>query len=221
VHLDEFPRGFTAKYFIEPIILYAVLFFPALSAGLTAPAADMVQFSIARELARVLGYNIPALLLLWYLGHIRGKSLFSAGIRTADFQSLAIALPGLLGLGLFISVLALLSNGKAAPAFETPRGLLAWTVTAVSCLSTGYVEESYFRHYLLGGFEESGTNMALGIAVSTALFALCHFYEGLWGALNAVFAGLLLSLIYRRYGALHGIAWAHGLYNAFIYASGG
>jgi membrane protease YdiL (CAAX protease family) len=59
-----------------------------------------------------------------------------------------------------------------------------------------------------------------GILVSTALFSFCHTYEGPWGMINAVLAGLLLSLIYVHYGALHGLAWAHGLYNIFIYANG-
>ncbi|MDR1949246.1 MAG: CPBP family intramembrane metalloprotease [Spirochaetaceae bacterium] len=52
------------------------------------------------------------------------------------------------------------------------------------------------------------------------LFSLCHLYEGFWGVLNALFAGVLLALVFRRYRSLHGIAWAHGLYNAFIYAFG-
>jgi membrane protease YdiL (CAAX protease family) len=58
------------------------------------------------------------------------------------------------------------------------------------------------------------------ILVSTALFSLCHIYEGPWGVINAALAGLLLSLIYVHYGAIHGLAWAHGLYNIFIYATG-
>jgi hypothetical protein len=38
--------------------------------------------------------------------------------------------------------------------------------------------------------------------------------------LNAFLAGILLSLVYKKYRALHGIAWAHGIYNAFIYLNG-
>jgi membrane protease YdiL (CAAX protease family) len=66
----------------------------------------------------------------------------------------------------------------------------------------------------------SKADSVAGIFVSTAFFSLCHLYEGPWGVINAVLAGLLLSLVYIHYGALHGLAWAHGLYNIFIYASG-
>jgi membrane protease YdiL (CAAX protease family) len=189
------------------------------------------------------------LLLLWYLSYIKGKRLFPAKIRPGDFQSLVIALPGLLGIGLGLSVLSsVVSGSEAAGVAEVPDGLAAWIVTAVSCFSTGYLEETYFRHYFLGRFRKRkpgipppelgvsayrayqpmealssntpGTNPAAGVLASTAFFSLCHIYEGPWGVINAALAGLFLSLIYIHYGALHGLAWAHSLYNMFIYASG-
>jgi membrane protease YdiL (CAAX protease family) len=82
------------------------------------------------------------------------------------------------------------------------------------------LEETYFRYDLSTRFHEAGIPDIPGIGVSVLLFSLCHVYEGLWGTLNAAFAGSILFLVYRRYGALHGIAWAHGCYNALIYAMG-
>ena len=211
---------------------------------------------------RIFGYNIPSLLLLWYLFHIKGKKIFPTKVQSGDFQSLIIALPGLLGIGLGISVLSsIISLSETAVAgVKAPGEPAAWILMILSCLSTGYLEETYFRHYLLNRFrgQEPKTRTAgpenpdheaaeifspdarpktrglsavlsslyvkagpvPGILVSTALFSLCHIYEGLWGVINAVLAGLLLSLIYVHYGALHGLAWAHGLYNIFIYANG-
>jgi len=52
------------------------------------------------------------------------------------------------------------------------------------------------------------------------LFSLCHVYEGPWGILNAVLAGIILSLLFIRFRSLHGIAWAHGAYNIFVYTMG-
>jgi membrane protease YdiL (CAAX protease family) len=129
---------------------------------------------------------------------------------------------------------------------EAPGEPAAWILMILSCFSTGYLEETYFRRYLLDRFLQpkpgtlaaktlspetrglaavAGTLYAKtgpipGILVSTALFSLCHIYEGPWGVINAALAGSLLSLIYVHYGALHGLAWAHGLYNIFIYANG-
>jgi membrane protease YdiL (CAAX protease family) len=163
-----------------------------------------------------------------------------------------------LGISVLSSIVSLSETIVAV--VEAPREPAAWALMILSCFSTGYLEETYFRHYLLSRFrkqkpgirtagpenpdyeaaeaflpaprpEKRGlaavlgslyakTGPAPGILVSTALFSLCHIYEGPWGVINAVLAGLLLSLIYVHYGALHGLAWAHGLYNIFIYANG-
>jgi membrane protease YdiL (CAAX protease family) len=91
---------------------------------------------------------------------------------------------------------------------------------ALSCLSTGYLEESYFRYYLLGKLEDFGLSPLVSILMGVLLFSFCHLYEGPWGVLNAFLAGTLLSLIFVRFRSLHGIALAHGLYNIFVYAIG-
>jgi membrane protease YdiL (CAAX protease family) len=217
----------TVSPLLEPFIIYAVLFFPGFAIGgaFTGisgdPAAGMVQFTIIRELARIIGYNIPSFLLIWYLAYIKGKKPFPLKVQSGDFQSLAIALPGLLGIGLAISVTAPIFS-QAPPVFtiEAPRGAAAILVMILSCFSTGYLEETYFRHYLLTWFRDKGLHSVLGLGISVLLFSLCHVYEGLWGVLNAAMAGALLGMIYKRYGSLHGLAWAHGLYNAFIYMNG-
>jgi membrane protease YdiL (CAAX protease family) len=200
-------------------------------------------------------------LLLWYLFYIKGKRIFPIKVQSGDFQSLIIALPGLLGIGLGVSVLSSIISipETTITVVEAPGGTAAWILMIVSCFSTGYLEETYFRHYLLNRFRKqkpvpppgpenpdrenaeaftpdpgpeirnlpadadalyAKTGPVPGILVSTALFSLCHIYEGPWGVANAVLAGLLLSLIYVHYGAIHGLAWAHGLYNIFIYANG-
>jgi len=89
-----------------------------------------------------------------------------------------------------------------------------------SCVCTGYLEESYFRYYLLTRLENLFTKDAFRIAISTFFFSLCHMYEGPWGILNAVLAGVLLSVLFVRYRSLHGVAWAHGAYNIFVYVMG-
>ncbi|GHT81232.1 hypothetical protein FACS1894130_12930 [Spirochaetia bacterium] len=127
---------------LEPFIIYAVLFFPGLATGIpftgTNAAADMVPFTILRELTRIIGYNIPSFLLIWYLSYIKGNKPFSAKIQSGDFQSLAIALPGLLGIGLAISVTApIFSPVPPAITIEAPQGASAMLVMVLSCFSTG------------------------------------------------------------------------------------
>jgi membrane protease YdiL (CAAX protease family) len=206
---------------LEPFIVYAVLFLPGLSAG-GAEEAELIRFVISQELIRILGYTIPALLLIGHLLVLRGGTArLPKRPQTGDLLSLAIALPGLLGIGLCISIVSsLVSPDPPALTVEAPKGSLAVLVMFLSCFSTGYLEETYFRYYLSLRFKQAGIREILAIGTSVLLFSLCHVYEGLWGALNALMAGILLSLVYRRYRALHGLAWAHGLYNAFIYLSG-
>jgi hypothetical protein len=51
--------------FVEPLILYAVLFF-RIAAG-NPPPGEAVEFSVTVEIARILLYNLPSLALVWYL----------------------------------------------------------------------------------------------------------------------------------------------------------
>jgi membrane protease YdiL (CAAX protease family) len=204
---------------VEPFIVYAVLFLPGFFSA--AGSAEIIHFSISREIIRTLGYTLPSLLLIWYLLYHRDLSRQrELKPRTGDLLSLALALPGLLGIGLLISLISPLFSAPAALAVEAPKNPAAILVMCFSCLTTGYLEETYFRHYLYQRFRSGEVPGALGIGVSVLLFSLCHVYEGFWGTLNAALAGLMLALIYRKYRGLHGIAWAHGLYNAFIYLNG-
>jgi membrane protease YdiL (CAAX protease family) len=126
------------------------------------------------------------------------------------------------GLGALISLLGeLLSDPVIAPEIGVPRGPAAFGTMILSCLSTGYVEETYFRFYLFKRFDEAGAGPVKAALVSSLLFALCHVYEGGLGALNAFAAGLLLFYLFVRRRSLHGVAWAHGGYNIFVYVMAG
>ena len=214
---------------MEALILYFVLFFPRvtnLPFSAMIPLAETISFSILRELSRTLTYTIPSLALIWYL--ISDKKGFTAikteKPRMRDVYSFAAGLPGLILAGLGISLLVMLFQKYHGlvppPKVEAPVNVTGWIVMVFSCLGTGYLEESYFRYYLLKTLEKSLPNAVFRIILSTVLFSLCHMYEGPWGILNAVLAGILLSLLFIRFKSLHGIAWAHGAYNIFVYAMG-
>jgi membrane protease YdiL (CAAX protease family) len=197
-----------------------VLFLPAIPA---IPSPDIIIFSANRELTRVFFYNIPAFALIWYL-ILQKKSLREWGLGLpgrGDLFSLLFAFPGLLLIGLAVSLISPLFTGIASrPEIGAPANFTGWLVMFFSCISTGYLEESFFRFYLLTKLEKTGIKAGGLVFVSTLLFALCHVYEGPWGVLNAVLAGTLLALIFLHHRSLHGIALAHGFYNAFVYALG-
>jgi membrane protease YdiL (CAAX protease family) len=182
---------------------------------------SVTAFSSLRELSRILVYNLPALALIWHLllrGEAKNKERIPP-VSYRDLWSVLAALPALLLTALSVSLAASLFDaipGGAALQSPPPR-VSAWILTILSCLSTGYLEESFFRYYLYKKLTLFGLDAPRFILVSAVLFSLCHIYEGPWGTMNACFAGLLLALIFARFRALHGIALAHGLYNLLVY----
>lgn len=209
---------------MEALILYFVLFFPGIyGSPFPADQTQSISFSILRELSRTFSYTIPSLALLWYL--ISDKNGFSALKEEKpgrqDLFCLAIGFPGLIIIGLLISLLVFLVSGLPPPPIvEAPVNIPGTLIMILACIGTGYLEESYFRYYLLIKLENPLPNVIIRIALSTLLFSLCHIYEGPWGIINAVLAGILLSVLFIRFRSLHGIALAHGAYNIFVYFMG-
>ncbi|GHU54571.1 hypothetical protein FACS189442_0990 [Spirochaetia bacterium] len=197
---------------IEPLILYVILFLPG--AIKAAPPPEFAAFSTAGELRRILIFNIPSLALIWYLIRIIPR------FRRQDLYSALFALPALLLSGLCIALVSSRFEPGAGMTLEPPPDMTGWVVMILSCLSTGYLEESYFRFYLLGKLEAFGLSPLIAILIGVLLFSFCHIYEGPWGFLNALLAGIILSLVFIRFRVIHGIALAHGLYNIFVYTMG-
>jgi len=235
---------------MEALILYFVLFFPGVNAwsaiislapGVVggAEAIRTIPFSIIRELGRTITHSLPGIALLLYL--ISGKSsdkvsavppgdksfrLLKATIPAKrDIIPFVIGLPVLIIIGLFVSFLASLFarlyGGFSPPLLiEGPYSFWGWVVLILACLGTGYLEEIYFRYYLLTKTESLIPSPALRVVFSVLLFAVSHIHDGPWGVINAALAGLFLSALFLRYRSLHGIALAHAGYNFFVYAMG-
>jgi membrane protease YdiL (CAAX protease family) len=221
---------------MEPLILYFVLFFPGIYSdpGIYSGSiqkgieiAETIPFSVIRELGRTLTYTIPSLALLWYIFPDKKgfSSLKQEKLQKRDFLPFVIGFPGLIFIGLVVSFLVsffYLRYGMDLPLkVEAPASVFGWIVMVFSCLGTGYLEESYFRYYLLTKLEKQQPSVLFRIIFSTVLFSLCHIFEGPWGIINAMLAGFFLSWLYNRYRSLHGVAWAHGAYNIFVYFIGG
>ena len=204
--------------FIEPLILYAVLFF-RISTG-AALAEESIAFSTTAEIARIFLYNIPSLALVWYL-LLKVKTFKEWGIAVVgkrDLITAGLALPALILTGLTISVISRFFD-KIPPSalFLPPSDPVSWGILIISCFSTAYLEESFFRFYLLSKRVEMGLGPHRAILISALLFSVCHIYEGPWGFLNAALSGILLAFFFLQSRSLHGIAFAHALYNVLAY----
>jgi membrane protease YdiL (CAAX protease family) len=202
--------------FIEPLILYCILFLPGVLRH--DPPAELAVFSVYRELIRTIVYNLPALALIWYLRRKSGRAgrLPLPGLQ--DLYAFLLAFPSLLLTGICVSrAAAFFPNLPENVRIEGPANITGLAALVFSCLSTGYLEEGYFRYYLGEKIEKFGLGPRTFLLISVVLFSFCHVYEGPWGTMNSVLAALILGLIYIRFRSLHGIALAHGLYNLAAY----
>ena len=203
--------------YIEALILYVVLFFSG-STGLFPGGKP--GFSDETELVRLITYTIPSIALIWYM-LLRVRKLRDWGIKPGknDLISCLITFPCLLITGFAIAVIASnISGNSALISLRFPSTTQGWIILCFSCVISAYLEESFFRFYLLSRRDEMHMSPAGAFVLSVALFSICHIYEGPWGFLNSVLAGMILAFIFLRYNSLHGIAVAHGIYNIAVYA---
>ena len=200
--------------YIEPLILYTVLFF-RFPPG-TVQIAETVEFSTYAEIVRIFFCNLPSLALIWYL-LLRKRRLENWGIGFSakkDLISAALSLPALICIGLTVSLVSPYFNDiPNGPRFLPPGDTVSWIVLSLSCFSTAYLEESFFRFYLLSKKTRLGLGPYRAVLISTLLFSVCHIYEGPWGFLNSALSGIVLAFVFLRFRSLHGISAAHALYN--------
>jgi membrane protease YdiL (CAAX protease family) len=209
------------KSLIEPLILYWVLFFRISAGG--APE-EVPGFSWTAETWQILMYTLPSLTLVWYL-LLRAKSLKEMGItlpRKKDFIVAVGAFTALTLIGVTISLVsAQFGESAVAPRQSlSPKTAAGWAVLVVSCVSSAYLEESFFRFYLLSKREEMGLGPLSAALGSAMLFSICHIYEGPWGFLNSALSGVVLAFAFLRFRSLHGLAVAHALYNILAFILG-
>jgi len=207
--------------YVEILILYVILFFSGSAAFILGGAAEAeAAFSGTAILIRIFLYSIPSLALIWYL-LIKSWKMEYWIIRPGRKDLLAgiITLPCLLITGFAVALVSSYIGGTSAPAaLSRPSTVTEWVILGVWLICSAYLEESFFRFYLLNRRQEMNLNASSALAFSVLLFSACHIYEGPWGFLNSVFSAAILGFVFLRYNSLHGIAIAHGFYNIIVYA---
>jgi membrane protease YdiL (CAAX protease family) len=206
--------------YAEAIILYIILFFSGIggSAGLIANGG-VESFSVTTELFRIFLYYIPSLALIWYL-LLKTRKLKEWDLRlgSKDLLVLLITLPCLLITGFIVTfVSSYIGETPVQITLYSPSTAPEWVVLCIFCICAAYLEESFFRFYLLSKRNELKLNTSSALVLSVALFSICHIYEGPWGFLNSVISGIFLAFMFLRYNSLHGITIAHSLYNIAAY----
>jgi len=206
--------------YIEALLLYVILFLSGSAAAISS-ANELFEFSTSGEIARILMHSIPSLAMIWYL-MLKVKRLKEWNIKPgkADFFPALITFPCLLITGFVIAFAASYVSGTSAQIIlYSPSTVFQWIILCISCLTSAYAEESFFRFYILARKNEFNLSATQAFVLSTVLFSICHIYEGPWGFLNAVISGMILAFVFLRYKSFHGIAIAHSMYNIAVYAT--
>jgi membrane protease YdiL (CAAX protease family) len=206
------------KLLVEPLIIFIVLFFPGLYFSLVSVTVSVTQFDINQEMMRIITHNIPALCLIWFFllkEPIRSVLGILKPQKKDFFQALTVIL-GLLIIGFAVGVMGNLIFQKEIEELAI-SGFFSWIIIILSCMSTGYMEESYFRVYIINHLTLSGIKQRTILIASSVLFAICHIYEGPAGFITSLLAGMFLSYVYIKRKSIHGIALGHAFYNLTAY----
>ena len=204
--------------YIEALTLYIILFFSGAASFFTGGGEG---FSISTDFIRASAFTVFSLALIWYL-LLRARNLKDWDVLPGkkDIISCVVALPCLFLTGFFTAAASFITGGQDVQAsINIPSTTPGWIAVCFYCVFSAYLEESFFRFYLLSRREELRLSALSALVVSVVLFSICHLYEGPWGFLNSVISGTILCFVFLRYHSLHGIAIAHGLYNIFIYVN--
>jgi membrane protease YdiL (CAAX protease family) len=206
------------RLLVEAFILYTLFFFPRY-----VETPMFIPFSVYRELFRIFTFNIPAFFLIFYL--LNGKNFYKKlGNKVSLRWGLRfllvffVVLVGLCIVSFCMSTAARFFSFDLGLVLEKPHGVVGWVVLLVSCLTTGLLEESFFRVYLPKCFSGGGVVSGGAFLFSTMFFTFSHLYEGLWGMVNAFVAGVFLCIVFAKSKSLVGVAAAHGVYNVLVYA---
>jgi membrane protease YdiL (CAAX protease family) len=137
--------------YIEALILYILLFLRGSSAIFMGVKVEVTEFSTAAELVNIITYSIPSLILIWYLAlRVNKIEIWVLKPGKKDLVSFIITLPCLLITGLIVSFTGSYIRGTSAQiTLHSPSTLKEWVFLSITCLLTAYLEECYFRFYLL------------------------------------------------------------------------
>jgi membrane protease YdiL (CAAX protease family) len=170
------------------------------------------------EIWHICASNIPVLALIWFF-HFKSKPQNYRELKPKkdDLITFAAAFPGLLIIGFAAAFASKKLSDSSNYILISPSSAQQWIFLAISCLLAAAVEESFFRYYLLSRHADFKLSAFSALVLSTALFSICHIYEGPWGFLNSLLSGALLSFLFLHYKSLYGLILSHTLYNITAY----
>lgn len=206
-------QALTRRRLREALLLYSLHVVPGIIAG-----GDSAASAGARSLAAITVRGAAFALLVVYLLDLQGETQRILGLRRGASPALGLAV----ALALFATALIVTTVtsalGLPSGAETLPGGIFAaagwwYPLLVLAMFAVGYSEEIFFRAYLLGRADQFGIHPVVAIAGSSAMFAVGHLWQGPGAAAHAFVAGVVLAVLWRRWGTIHHFAIAHAAYN--------
>ena len=217
-----------ARPILEAGLVFAAFWLTAYLPG-NASAYGQALADPYHHLAMALSLLPKALLLLYLMARIDGLGAFRglARPRPADILgALAVAGGAFLAVILpssFLSILSAALGGQAplnpllaAAVHPTAPALLLVPAVLLDCLCIGYIEELYFRVYLLHRLGQAGLRPLHAGLASILLFASAHGAQGALGLLMAAILGAWFTWRRAQGAGIHELGLGHALYDATV-----
>jgi CAAX protease family protein len=206
----------------EFALLFSVMFLPGLltQAGVVDPSSwDAWYYHLT-----ILTVAVPQVFLVAYLTNLRTPGILPrlgwSLPKMADVVTLFIATLLLVGTLSILTLVASLFPDQSAVWEPAVKWSLSryelLPLVVVTSIAIGYREEIFYRAYMYVRGEELGLHPAAIVGGSTLLFAVGHLYQGWAGFITAFVIGAVFGVTFAWRRSLHGIAIAHGLYNAMV-----
>ncbi|MBI9102351.1 MAG: CPBP family intramembrane metalloprotease [Spirochaetales bacterium] len=208
----------------EPLLLFGVIFFPGYLSQLVMES-DPEMFNNAIMLFFYFITAVSQIFLIWYLIHMDNRIPPEVyGIVPIRKRTVLLSFPALVGVFItLIPVYVLSAIILVFTGYPEVEGIV-WQfsnfpllpIVLISCLTTGYLEELYFRSYLTTKMTFAGYSRNRIIILANLIFAVGHLYQGIAGLAGTFVIGIYLTFLFFIRRDIHLIAITHGLYNFTI-----
>lgn len=224
-------NGSGARGWAVPAVVTAAFLAPSLVPSFVgpasfggAPAQNTLAWLVSGAVQSLSQFALLSI-IIGVSGGLReyGLSKPSAGdlLKAALLAAAILGISGLASLG-FGAFGGGPDGAGAASAVPPPGGVrpeLLVPLSALFAVAVGYREELFYRLYVVKSIVDRGGGKAAAIAVSTALFAAGHSYQGIRGMVAAAAVGLPLATAAAAGWKLHPLAIAHAAYDFIVLAS--
>ena len=197
----------------ESAILFALFAAPAIF----APGDVGVLAERTGPIIAVVIRNVAFALLVFYLVDIQGERDAVIGTKRVSPTAVVVAATGLFAISFTVGLIGGFFSAVEPSVFAAvppeEGEFLRWIPLGVMTLSVAWVEELFFRGYLLTRLRQVGASPGTAITVAALLFSVGHGYQGAGALAFSFTAGVFFGILWVRKPSVTNLTIGHALYN--------